>query len=162
MSEAVFMGDDVVEINPERLAEVKQRAQESPRKRFRLCLHRGVEDTVHEMVIAFSKQTYIRPHRHPGCKTESYHIIEGEMTVLFFDDEGRVTRRIEMGEPRSGRTCLYRLSSSLWHMPAPRTDMVVFHETFLGTFDRDRDVEEAPWGPAEGDAQAITDFLEKI
>ena len=57
---------------------LKEQASKAPRKRFRLCLHHSTNARVNEMIIAFSRETYNRPHRHPIDKTESYHIISGE------------------------------------------------------------------------------------
>ena len=52
------------------IAFVRAQATTAPRKRARLCLHRGDEAAVHEMVIALDRDTYVRPHRHAG-KSES-------------------------------------------------------------------------------------------
>ena len=58
----------------------------NPRQRARYCTHSLVDDEVHEMVIYHKEGTYIRPHKHIG-KTESFHLIDGEADVVFFDDE---------------------------------------------------------------------------
>jgi cupin fold WbuC family metalloprotein len=102
-----------------------------------------------------NRDTYIRPHRHPQGKDESYYVVEGEMVVFIFDDSGQVVRHFDMGEFASGKTVLYRLSSNLWHLPVPLTEWVVYHEVFTGPFQKERDVEYAPWSPPETDVPAV-------
>lgn len=162
MSEAVFSTDDVVEVTPETVEELKRRAAESPRRQSRLCLHQRAEDRVHDMINAYCRGAYARPHRHPEGKSESYHIIEGEMTVYFFDDAGNVTRQLRMGPPGSGSTFIYRLSASIWHLPVAESEAVVYHETFCGPFNKDTDVEYAEWSPREEDRDAVEAFLQQL
>ena len=157
----VFNEKEIIEVNTKTVDELKESCPRTVRNRFRLCLHHDVNDIVHEMVIVFSLDTFIPPHRHGG-KSESYHMIEGEMDVFFFDNEGAVSERIGMGSYESDKTFLYRLSGNIWHMPVPRSKTVVFKETFCGPFRKSQDVEYAPWAPGENDDEAILAFLKKI
>lgn len=145
-----FPGADLIVITPALLAQVKQAAAEEPLRRARLCLHPGPADPLHEMVVAFCRDAYLRPHRHRG-KSESFHIIEGELDVIFFDDSGRITRRLELGPVGSGRAFFYRLASHAWHTIVLRTETAVIHETTNGPFNP-ADCEFAPWSPAPGTA----------
>jgi cupin fold WbuC family metalloprotein len=160
MSVKFFTGQEIIEIRPEQLGELKRAAAEAPLKRARLCLHHDHSDQVQEMVIAFDRGTYVRPHRHRG-KTESFHVIEGELEVVFFDDGGRVTRRVRMGPRDSGHAFLYRLSSSLWHSVVPLSDFVVIHETTTGPFVKG-ETEFPPWGPEDSDAAGVREFLARV
>ena len=108
---AVFLESDVIVIGPQELNQVKQMAEQSPLRRARLCLHQDHNSLVQEMVIALSQDSYVRPHRHRD-KSESFHVIEGRLAVLLFDDTGKLTRRVELGPPGSAQASLYRLSSS--------------------------------------------------
>ena len=162
MSEVIFNTEEIIEVSAATLEDLKRRASEAPRRRFRLCLHRSPAEQVQEMVIVFCGDTYIRPHRHPRGKSESYHIIEGELTVFLFDDLGNVIRRVEMGEHDSDGSFLYRLASDIWHMPVPRSEFVVFHETFTGPFRRGLDVEHPGWSPEETDTAGIVSLLRRI
>ena len=162
MSEAIFAAEDILEVGPSMLAQLKQRAGESARGRFRLCLHHDTDHCSQEMAIVQCQGTYVRPHRHLPHKSKSYHVIEGAMTVFLFDDAGRVTRRIKMGPQGSGRTFLCRLVGRDWYLPVAETDMVIYHEVFPGPFDKDADVEYAPWSPEQDDLSAAADFLREI
>ena len=160
MSATFFIGQEITEVTQEQLRQLKQAALHAPLKRARLCLHLDHRDSVQEMVIAFCQGSYVRPHRHVN-KSESFHVIEGELMVILFDDKGQVTRRIKMGPSSSGYTFLYRLSSSLWHTVVPLSEFVIVHETVTGPFAKE-DTEFAPWGPDDSDVDGIEMFLAKI
>jgi glucose-6-phosphate isomerase len=160
MSVAFFADEDVIEVAGERLAWLKEQARHAALGRARICLHRNLDEQIQEMVIAFLRDSYVRPHRHVGTR-ESFHIIEGLLSVVFFDDEGNVTRRLNMGPVGSGRPFLYRLSADLWHTVLPESDEVVIHETTLGPFRRDR-TEYPAWAPEDGDPSGITQFAARL
>ena len=125
-------------------------------------MHHSSEDRTHEMLIVFHRSSFMPPHRHPKGKSESYHVVEGAMNVYFFNDKGQVTKNIEMGELGSGKSFLYRLSKNFWHMPVPTSEWLVYHETYSGPFNKEYDVEFAPWGPREENKKDIQNFLESI
>ena len=158
-TEAEFNTQDIIEVGQATVARLIRKAAESPRLRYRLCLHHTLDRLVHEMIIVANRGTYVRPHRHPPGKDESYYIIQGQMAVFIFDDSGNVTQVLEMGEYSTGKTALYRLSASLWHLPVPISEWVVYHEVFTGPFQKERDVEYAPWSPAESDKSAVADYM---
>lgn len=159
MQEATFNQSDIVEVTSTTVEELKAKAKAAPRGRYRLCLHRSTEDQVQEMVIVAPRGTYFRPHRHPAGKTESYHVVEGSMTVFFFNDAGEVIRRIDMAAHGAGKTYLYRLSNRIWHIPVPTSDFVVYHEVYCGPFDREGDCEFASFSPPEDAPAEIEKFL---
>ena len=162
MAEAIFNREPVIEVTRETIADLKRRAGGSARGRFRICLHHSLQDQIQEMVLVLHRDTYIQPHRHPAGRTESYHIVEGEMTVFHFDEQGRVIRRIEMGTSGPRHTLVYRLAASVWHTVVPRTEYVVYHETFCGPFVKDEVVEYASWSPGEEDADEVVKFQKKV
>ncbi|MEW6237341.1 MAG: WbuC family cupin fold metalloprotein [Candidatus Omnitrophota bacterium] len=133
MAEAFFCEQDIIEVDEAWLSKLKQEAEASPRRRSRLCLHRNHKDLVQEMVIAFCRDSLVRPHRHVG-KSESFHVIEGDLAVLLFDEEGKAINKIEMGPRGSGKTFIYRISSSLWHSVVLLSDFAVIHEAAAGPF----------------------------
>jgi cupin fold WbuC family metalloprotein len=143
--EVLYSSDTITRVTRADLELLKERARKNPRRRVRLCAHPSVEDTLHEMIIVHSKGNYVRPHKHPQ-KSESFHIIEGNLVVTIFDDAGTVTQSLAIG---SGNSLLYyRLSEPAFHTVIPIDDVVVFHETTNGPFDRDETV-FAPWAPEE-------------
>jgi cupin fold WbuC family metalloprotein len=152
----VFHNDrNVVAVDENWLQFLKLRAQESPLRRSRLCLHRKPDDGVHEMIIVMCRDVLFRPHRH-RIKTESFHVIEGMLDVVLFDDGGTPQEAIQMGPISSGLHFCYRLSISQFHAVLPQSDLVVVYETTMGPY-VEGDAEIAPWSPA--DPEALQDFL---
>jgi cupin fold WbuC family metalloprotein len=150
MKIAVFFNDEpVVEVGQDWFEKLKRHAFEAGQRRARLCLHRSPDDSLHEMIIAFHRDTLVRPHRHT-TKTESFHVIEGELDVLLFDNDGRPTRAIELGEAGTGKAQVYRLSSPVWHSVILRTEYAIIHEVTSGPF-RVEESDFAPWAPAQPD-----------
>jgi cupin fold WbuC family metalloprotein len=149
----------VVRVTSADLAEVARRGLRSPRKRARLCTHPTSADPLHEMMICLARGTYVRPHRHAG-KSESFHVIDGELSVVLFHDDGRVREAIDMAPYRSGRPFFYRLAEPAFHTVLVSTPVVLLHETTNGPFDP-ADTEFAPWAPAEGDP-AAAEFLNSL
>ena len=148
MKVSVFYNEEpVAEVGDEWYARLKRHAYEADMKRARLCLHSSPDDPLHEMIIVFHRDTVIRPHRH-RAKTESYHIIFGELDIVLFDENGCPTRVISMGDLASGKTLVYRMNSPVWHSVIIRSEYAAIHEVTNGPF-RAEESEFAPWSPAE-------------
>ena len=148
VNDEVFIArDPIVKIGPADVAFVKAKAAANGRKRARICAHKTIEDTLHEMVIAISAQSYIHPHKHFG-KSESFHIIEGTVDVVVFDDDGNVENLVELGDPTTGRVFFYRLSEGTYHTLLIKTDYLVLHEATNGPFSSEN-TSLAPWAPHE-------------
>ena len=74
---------------------LKDKANKSFRKRYRICLHHSTDHLTQEMIICSKGFNYFRPHKHPLMYSESYHLIEGALDVYLFDDDeiGRASCR---------------------------------------------------------------------
>ncbi len=156
----VFVADGpVVCVSQREIEFLKERIRCAPRGRVRLCAHAGPESPVHEMLLVLSGNSYVRPHRHPG-KSESFHIVEGVLDVVLFDDDGTVHAVVPLGDRDSGRPFYYRLDEPRFHTPIVRSDLVVFHETTTGPF-RPGDADLATWAPAE-DETAVELYLQGL
>ena len=159
--DAVFVAkDSIVVLGDEELAFVCQQALSSPRQRARICAHRHSEDLLHEMFIALSKQTYMQPHRHRQ-KSESFHIVEGEVDVVLFEDDGAIHEIVCLGPVGTGRACFYRLDSLRYHTLVIRSELLVMHEVTNGPFDR-RLTEYATFAPGEDDPESINDYGRRL
>lgn len=141
--EVFYTENSITKVDSSVIDFLKVKAGENPRKRARLCSHLTTDDALHEMIIVHAKDAYVRPHKHIG-KSESFHVIEGELKVLIFDQAGKVIETIEMGDLLSGKTFYYRLSEPLFHTVVPLSDFVVFHEVTKGPF-RSEDCVFAEW-----------------
>jgi cupin fold WbuC family metalloprotein len=155
--EVRYATDAVVLVDRDDVADLTRGALENARRRIRLCTHHGVDDRLHEMFIVHTNDAYVRPHKHPG-KSESFHIIEGDVDVVVFDDDGGVADVIRMGAYASGRPFYYRIAEPLYHTLLIRSEVLVFHETTSGPFRR-ADTVFAPWAPEDGDPSAVRRYL---
>lgn len=148
MTIAVFHNEDpVAEVGQDWYAKLKRHAFEAVKKRARFCLHASPEDALHEMVIVFHRDAVIEPHRH-RTKSESFHLIFGELDVILFDEFGCPTRVVSMGDFASGKTNVYRMNAPIWHSVVVRSEYAAIHEVTNGPF-RVEEAEFAPWAPAE-------------
>jgi cupin fold WbuC family metalloprotein len=136
---------------------LKERASNSLLRRSRLCLHRTHDDPVQQMIIVMCRDVLFRPHRH-RAKHESYHMIEGLLDLIFFEDDGRPESAIRMGPLGSGAAFSHRLCVSRFHAVLPLSEFVVVHEITAGPW-VEGDAEFGPWAPTDMDA--LRSFLEK-
>ena len=155
--EVLFTADDVVKVDANDIEELKQKAKHNRRKRIRLCAHKGLDDSIHEMVIVHEKSCYIRPHKHIN-KTESFHIIEGSVDIILFDEDGQINEIIPMGDYASGRKFFYRLPPSRYHTLMIKSDVLVFHEITNGPF-KPEDTVWASWAPLEKDEDEVSRYM---
>ena len=150
-------GDKVV--TKDNLEELKTLAIQNPRKRVRLCTHNSPEDKLHEMFIVHMRNCYIRPHKHKN-KAESLSILEGEVDLVLFNDNGSIKQVVNMGSPDTGRIFYHRLSLPIYHTLIIRTDFLVFQENTEGPFLRNNTV-FPDWAPVD-EGLGSQKYIEKI
>jgi len=159
-AEVLYADDRIVTIDAAAITDLKRAAEGNARKRIRVCAHRGVDDRLHEMLIVHEFNTYVRPHKHLG-KSESFHVIDGEVDVVVFADDGRISEVIEMGTFQSGRPFFYRIADPLYHTLLIRSPVLVFHETTSGPFKREETM-FAPWAPEDSQREAVDRYLQDL
>lgn len=143
-------------IRPEHIKLIKSDALTAPLRRSRICLHKSPADPVQEMIIAILHDSYIRPHRHMG-KSESFHVIEGQVEIYFFTDEGRISSKICLGQNERDGFC-HRLSSPVFHSPVAVGEVTVVHEIVTGPFSTDKE-SLAPFSPDYSDREEVSRYL---
>lgn len=158
--EVLVVDEPILRVSRTDVEFLKVGAEKNERKRIRLCAHQEVGDRLHEMLIVHTKDTYVRPHKHLN-KSESVHIIEGRVDVIIFDETGNISEVIHMGDYASGSRFFCRMSRPYYHTLVIRSEVLVFHETTNGPFNRS-DTVFAPWAPAETDYPARTVFMEQV
>lgn len=157
-NQALFNVDSILAVDEEMITLLKERALTAPHRRYRLCLHTSVDEVVQEMIVVHCRGNYSRPHAHPFAS--SMLILEGALSMYFFDDAGQVVRTVEMGPRGSGKPYALRIGPREWHMPVCRTPQLVFYETMPGPFDRDAVNLWSPWSPPEEDQAAVAAYLQ--
>lgn len=158
--EVLYAADSIVQLDRSDIADLIKRSERNPRFRIRICTHRSVEDNVHEMFIVHARGAYVPPHKHLA-KSESFHVIEGLVNVILFDEVGELSEVIPMGDYQSGKKFYYRLSDPCYHTLLINSDYLVFHETTKGPFSR-VDTVIAPWAPDPDDSSAVEAFQDKL
>ena len=156
--EVFAVSDAVAQLTTEHIDFLKARARENKRRTCRLLLHRSTDDALHEMLIVHPLGRYIRPHKNVRS-SKSFHVVEGALACILFDDDGAIGDHWIMGEYSGNGTFLVRLSERRYHTLIPLTDTVVFVETILGPF---QGTTYAPWAPEEGDSIEATAYYETI
>ncbi len=161
VNEEVFYADsEIITLNKETISDLEKLAQQTTRKRSRICTHKDSQDILQEMFIIHYKETYVRPHYH-STKTESFHVISGEADVLLFDSEGKLQERIALGEFQSGKSFYYRIGPNTIHCLIIKSDVFVFHESTLGPFNRE-ETHFPDWAPSEEqNPEAALAFMKK-
>lgn len=130
---------------------VKESALKISRGRSRICAHRDSSDSLHEMLIAIRLDSYIHPHRH-HFKVESFHLVEGSVDVIIFNDDGTIADVIELSNRAN---FYYRLDSCNYHTLIIHSSVLVIHETTNGPFDPAQS-DLATFAPNEGTTEATS------
>ncbi len=153
---------NIVFYNEGIITKVKNLAKKTINKRARVCVHQSITSKTNEMIIALKKGSYIRPHRHPYSKSESYHVIQGKMDVYIFSRSGKKLKVIHMGDYKSKLNFFYRMNKSYFHIPIAVSKWCVYHEVYSGPFKKNQDVKYAKWSPEENNKDQVNKFLKKI
>lgn len=160
-NDEVWVADEpIVRVNAGLLDQLKAQAARNPRRRARLCAHKSVEDRLHEMLIVMAGDMYVHPHKHLA-KTESFHVIQGSATIVFFDETGKVEELFKVADQQSGETFYFRNDQPRYHTQIITSDFLVVHEIANGPFRREETV-FAPWAPFEHEQDAARAYMAQL
>ena len=152
--------DSIVKLSGKEIDFLRAEVNRSVKKRARICAHRTDEDPLHEMLIVIGADSYIHPHRHLG-KSESFHIIEGEVDIVIFADDGNIEEIIELGDLQSGKKFYYRLDDAKYHTLLIHSEILVVHEVTNGPFSREL-TKLAPFAPSEEDRVEALRYIDNL
>jgi hypothetical protein len=159
-NEVLYSNEIITRVDGKGISYIKKLSTENDRKKIRLCTHNNKNESLHEMFIVHEYGAYVRPHKHLG-KIESTHIIEGIVDVVIFDDNGKIDDVFRMGDYTSGNIFYYRIAAPLFHSLIIRSDILVFHETTNGPFNR-IDTIFPSWAPVGDNEQDVLDYMNEI
>tara|TARA_Y100001968_G_scaffold317349_1_gene346254 strand:- start:359 stop:901 length:543 start_codon:yes stop_codon:yes gene_type:complete len=138
---------------------LKAQADRSSRRRAHLNVHNNYQDPVQRLFIAMMPDSYVRPHRHTQPhKWEFFMVLDGELDLIFFDEQGRCEQRISLCA--NGETSGVEIPPNVWHATTCHSP-VVFMEVKQGPYEVTDDKGFAPWSPEEGSA-LVPDFLARV
>ncbi len=133
-SPEVFLAEGPIStIGNEDIEVLRQAVRKTPKGRARINAHPGSDDELHEMIIAIEPGSYICPHKHPG-KSESFHIIEGQVDIVVFSEAGNIERIVSLAAKGGRHPFYYRMSTPHFHTLIIRSDLLVVHEITNGPF----------------------------
>jgi len=159
-TEVLYADEDPVRVNREDIETLTMQAEKNERKRMRLCAHHRLEDPLHEMLIIHTSETYVRPHKHLN-KSESFHVVEGRVDVVMFDEMGTIIVVLPMGDYRSGLYYFYRIADPVIPTLIIRYDVLVIHEVTNGPFKPEETI-HASWAPEDKDYTAKKAFMQNL
>jgi len=134
----IINNSEVFVLHEEALNELKVIALGHPFLRARICLHESLKNKVNEMIIVAHKDGDMPAHKHPADKPESYHMIEGRLQILIFNDDGSVKETILLSSDAHPK--MYRIRGGVWHQPIPLTEWAIYHEVATGPFNKEKDL----------------------
>lgn len=108
-------------------------------EKFRLLLHNDKNCDLHNMIIGLKKNDNFPPHKH--VKTESYHIIEGKLKIVYFKEDGHIEKSIILSTLDNP---LARVDKNQYHAIIALTD-VIYNETRIGPFVSNEDSIYPDW-----------------
>ena len=125
---------------------------------IRICLHDQPDASFHDMINLHRKTSYYRPHKH-SKNCESYHLLEGQLGVAFFDDNGLLVNHYTLS---LGNVVVTRIPVEIVHAIFPLSGIVIFHECKAGPFLPDDDTIYPSWVPAPEDEVLINQYKEYL
>lgn len=138
-------------VTAQELEALSDEAAQAPRRRRNRNLHAELADPVQRMINLGHPDSYVRPHRHDGDRWETFSLLQGAVAVLCFDDDGRVSERVEL---RPGGTLVAEIAGGVWHAIAFLEPGSAVFEIKPGPYRPASDKDFAVWAPNEGEPGA--------
>lgn len=156
-SPSYFAKDPVAKFGRKQVADLVKMAQENAGI-ARYCLHNDARDSLHSMFIAQSSRRYWRPKKH-STKDKIFHIVQGEMAVLEFGDDGEPRRLAILS---SDHTLAIRVPRATFHTNFALSSIVVHHEIIEGPYvEGESDRIDADFAPIVEDQMSGHQFIRR-
>ncbi|QLG87823.1 WbuC family cupin fold metalloprotein [Chitinibacter bivalviorum] len=136
-------------INQDLLSGLLAEAADNPRLRKNRNFHPSDDAACHRLANALQPGTYVHPHRHMDPnKAETMIILQGELGVLIFAEDGQVIARHHL--VAGGENVGINIEAGAYHSVLALTPCVFF-EAKAGPYVPVAANELAPWAPAAND-----------
>jgi cupin fold WbuC family metalloprotein len=128
------------------------KADASPRRRHPKILHQpGAE--FNEVFNFMMSDSYMQPHLHPGDeKIEMIYLVQGKVAVLFFDDNGAVTKCTLLEKEGVD---MIAVPAFTWHTYVMLSPSAITYETMMGKYDPQTWKDFFTIAPAENTAESV-------
>ena len=135
------------------LHELADKAKNVDRLRSHLNVHETLDASVQRLFIATEPDTYMRPHRHPQShKWEFFIVLEGEIDLLIFNEEGQLIQRSKMSD---SDVRAVEIPPETWHAYVCQRSATLALEVKEGAYIPTPEEDFAPWSPVEGSVEAV-------
>ncbi len=158
--EVFYPTDSIIEVSRDDMDDLEKKSRDNKRQRARICTHSSTKHLLHEMLIVHHQGVYVRPHNHIN-KIESFHIINGEVDIVIFNREGRITNVLEMGEYSTGKSFYCRLPEECYHTLLVNSPRLMIHEITNGPFLPEQTF-FATWAPDENNTAEVKSFIANL
>ena len=139
---------------------IKILAKKNHSGKYRTCIHKSAKDILHEMLIVHASEAYVRPHKH-RTNSESLQFIEGEGTVIIFNDDGSIKQAFKVGDQFSDNTFYYIMGKGIFHMLIIESEFLIFKETTKGPFIRENTI-YPNWAPDASNEEEIYSYISNL
>ena len=106
----------------------------------RICLHKGPEAPLHEMIICQRSDQAHPPKRHPS-RDKTFLALRGILLVSIFNENGEIIKTWTLEPESKNRVFSVRIPSGVYHCDFALTETAVHLETTLGPFSPENDRE---------------------
>jgi cupin fold WbuC family metalloprotein len=137
--EAYYALGDIFSIGETELNVLRKEVMNTSRQRVRICCHRNTLAPLHEMFVCYTKSTRIQPHKHLA-KDESFHVLEGNLDLIFYNGTGDVIDIVPMAAKGSSKPFYYRVPRDTYHAVVVNSNYCILHEATAGPFERSHTV----------------------
>jgi cupin fold WbuC family metalloprotein len=155
-SEVVYsVEDSIVSISSSDVDFLREVAENSSLRKARVLLHGSPDNDLHEMLISHSFGQYIQPHIN-NHSAKSFVVLDGEMVVVLFNNEGAISKHIELAAFSGATPFLLRLENPVFHTVVPISATVIFLETVKGPH---TETNYAPFSPSPNDTSESEKYI---
>tara|TARA_Y200000002_G_C22584823_1_gene622526 strand:+ start:216 stop:674 length:459 start_codon:yes stop_codon:yes gene_type:complete len=115
-----------------------EKVKKSKDNKSRLCLHRNIDASIHQMLIFHKKNHKVRIHKHLNTE-ETYLLIKGKMKVNFFNKNGLIKNSTILSSVGTNYPFLIEVPKNTFHNQEFLKD-TIFLEIKSGPFRKKNDI----------------------
>ena len=148
-------------IDSELMDRVAAEAHNSPRKRMNYNFHASTDEPINRLLNVMHRGSYLPVHRHLSpARSESIAVLRGRVGVLFYDEEGNLTDKREVG-PQCD--CVgFDIDAGVWHGLVVLEDDTVLFEIKQGPYAPIVPENIASWMPDVADEEAVERYVKAL
>ena len=104
------------------------------KKDLKICMHRNINDELHNMINFLYKKKNYSPHKHDV--DEVYQFIDGNLKIILFDKKFHVKEIFFLNK----KNPIIRILKNTYHLTIPTKLFSIFHEIKKGPFNKKKTI----------------------